>query len=205
MSREERGGSELLYLLYCRPVNFHPDKYLESLLEGSCHNTQTVLGHVSLCLQSKAGLVVSSEGAVIASGEANTTSHPLRHTAMVLIDKVASLQGGGAFTAPQPDRTSPGMEETILTERFRDWRCFSECGGYLCTDCDVYLYQEPCHMCSMALLHSRARRVVFCQPSRDGALASVDRLHTRPSINHRFEVFTVTGLQETEDTGKYCH
>ena len=92
--------------MYCRPVNFHPDKYLESLLDGSCHNTQTVLQHVSLCLETRGGLVVSSDGAVIASGEAATISHPLHHTAMVLIDKVASLQGGGAFT----DSTSQGIE-----------------------------------------------------------------------------------------------
>ena len=112
MRREETGGS-VISLSCCRPVNFHPDKYLESLLDGSCHNTQTVLEHASLCLQSQGGLVVSSEGAVIARGEGDTASHPLHHTAMVLIDKVASLQGGGAFTEPQLDPSSQGIKQTF--------------------------------------------------------------------------------------------
>ena len=59
-------------------------------------------------------------------------------------------------------------------------------------------------MCSMALLHSRVKRVVFSQLSLDGALLSVDRLHTRPGINHRFEVFRVTGSPESEHNTKYC-
>ena len=58
-------------------------------------------------------------------------------------------------------------------------------------------------MCSMALLHSRVRRVVFCQPSTDGALATVDSLHTRQGINHRFEVFKVN-LEETNNISKFC-
>ena len=98
-----------LSLLCSRPVNFHPDKYLESLLDGSCHDNQTVMDLLNLCLESKGGLVVDTVGAVIARGEADTISHPLRHTAMVLIDKVASLQGGGAFTDPKLDPTSQGM------------------------------------------------------------------------------------------------
>ena len=96
-------------------MNFHPDKYLESLLDGSCHNKEAVMDQVSLCLQSKGGIVVDSEGAVIAGAEADTASHPLRHTAMLLIDKVASLQGGGAFTNPKLDPSSEGIEQTILT------------------------------------------------------------------------------------------
>ena len=96
-------------LLCCRPVNFHPDKYLESMLDGSCHNKQTVIDLCSLCLESKGGLVVESDGGVIARAEADTITHPLHHTAMVLIDKVAALQGGGAFTNPKLNPTSQGM------------------------------------------------------------------------------------------------
>ena len=117
-----RGGeggrlSSLSSLSYCRPVNFHPDKYLESLLDGSCHNMPAVMDHLSLCLQTRAGLVVDSGGAVIArgGGEAQTSSHPLHHTAMILIDQVAALQGGGAFTDPKLDASSEGKEQIILT------------------------------------------------------------------------------------------
>jgi tRNA-specific adenosine deaminase 3 len=47
-------------------------------------------------------------------------------------------------------------------------------GGYLCTDLDVYLTHEPCLCCSMGMLLSRFRAVIFPRKRRmvTGGLAS---------------------------------
>ncbi len=61
--------------------------------------------------------------------------------------------------------------------------------SYLCTGLDAYLSHEPCLMCSMALTHSRIRRVFFVRESPGGGLTSVARLHTVKALNHLFEVY----------------
>jgi len=43
--------------------------------------------------------------------------------------------------------------------------------------------------CSMALVHSRIRRLYYGDPSPDGALGTKYKLHTQPGLNHKFEVF----------------
>ncbi|CAI5708644.1 unnamed protein product [Peronospora destructor] len=61
---------------------------------------------------------------------------------------------------------------------------------YLCTGYDVYLDREPCAMCAMALVHSRARRVIFDRANPDdGVLVSSFKLHTIKSLNHHYRVF----------------
>ncbi|KAH8254345.1 hypothetical protein KR032_009650 [Drosophila birchii] len=71
-------------------------------------------------------------------------------------------------------------------------------GPYLCTGYDVYLLQEPCLMCSMALVHSRAKRVFFLRSSENGALATRFQLHTVRELNHHYEVFQFTTKQNEE-------
>ena len=60
---------------------------------------------------------------------------------------------------------------------------------YICTDFDVYLLHEPCLMCAMALLHSRVRRVFYIHKGSGVLGGKTHRLHTLPTVNHRFKVY----------------
>lgn len=61
-------------------------------------------------------------------------------------------------------------EPTVSTSRIRP----RTLGGYLCTDLDVYLSREPCLCCSMGVLLSRFRSVIFPRRGRmvSGGIAS---------------------------------
>jgi tRNA-specific adenosine deaminase 3 len=57
---------------------------------------------------------------------------------------------------------------------------------------DVYMTDEPCVMCAMALLHSRVRRAVYRRrDSEMGGLGSVESVHALSSTNHRFRAWRV--------------
>lgn len=60
---------------------------------------------------------------------------------------------------------------------------------YLCTGLDLYCTYEPNLFVSMALLHSRIRRVIYLEARADGALGSLYKIHLLPNTNHRFQVF----------------
>ena len=61
---------------------------------------------------------------------------------------------------------------------------------YLCTGLDMYVSKEPDLMSSMALVHSRIRRVVYWEEDNaEGCLGSKAKIHLIKSLNHHFEVF----------------
>lgn len=71
------------------------------------------------------------------------------------------------------DDDSAGREEAEITTQAPRIRSRAQ-GGYLCIDLDVYISREPCLCCSMGMLLSRFRAVIFPQKGRlvTGGLAS---------------------------------
>ena len=66
------------------------------MLDGSWYEEAELTPHIRACVASEGGLVVSDAGVVVASKSGqNSSSHPLHHTVMVLVDMVATAQGGG--------------------------------------------------------------------------------------------------------------
>lgn len=97
------------------------------------------------------------------------TTHPLNHAVMRAIQAVAERER-------QAKRGNPESE------------------NYLCLDMDVYTTDEPCTMCSMALVHSRIGRLIYIRQSTvSGAIDPSSQLsyglHGRPQLNHTFQVW----------------
>jgi tRNA-specific adenosine deaminase 3 len=169
-----------------------------------------------------AGLAVNPKIQRIAAlATDNVEDHPLQHCPMVLIDQVAVSQNGGAWSvwnsAEKPSDWNlqgckRGLIDTIV-RRFPDVEFGAQIvtttvpgdeeinphddnlgkyGPYLCTGYDLYFSNEPCIMCAMALIHSRAKRIFYHKSTSNGALGTLTKLHTVADLNHHYEVFQIT-------------
>ncbi|KAK2156472.1 hypothetical protein LSH36_212g00038 [Paralvinella palmiformis] len=184
------------------PTTFHEDKYISRLLTGpilTCEEQEYAEDYMKFAItvarrgrqlqQDSAGC---SDGCVIVDPNTKklliaahpvTKQHPLHHAVMVAIDLVAKQQGAGSYTYRGEHLFIANTGE-LPAEQTSE-----KTGPYLCTGYDVYVTAEPCIMCSMALVHSRIRRLYYGDPSPDGALGTKYKLHTQPGLNHKFEVF----------------
>ncbi|XP_014484636.1 PREDICTED: probable inactive tRNA-specific adenosine deaminase-like protein 3 [Dinoponera quadriceps] len=95
------------------PVNFHPDATIESLIDGSVFDEaslRVIEGIMSLVIEATrletvgnlfctgaAAVVDPEDGRILAVSAARIDRHPMWHAAMLAVDLVAKLHGGGAW------------------------------------------------------------------------------------------------------------
>ncbi|ETN84558.1 hypothetical protein NECAME_17097 [Necator americanus] len=98
-------------------------------------------------------------------------------------------------------RTDRLLGHPVMTMVQNLARCERRYGDYLATGCEVYLRNEPCAMCAMALVHCRAASVFYCRNTVNGVLAQGKwQLHLEPAINHHYRVFHVEMEVQEEET-----
>lgn len=109
-----------------------------------------------------------------ASDTRNSTRHPLRHATINVTRKLADY------------RASQSSNPVPLREDVDEVRNGS---NYLLTDQTFFVTHEPCIMCSMALLHSRVKEVVYLYPmAQTGGCGGCACLPTLKGVNHRFGI-----------------
>ncbi|XP_054984241.1 probable inactive tRNA-specific adenosine deaminase-like protein 3 [Sorex araneus] len=195
------------------PTSFHEDRQVTRALAGqlfSAPERAALQAHMERAVRAARGAAargLRAVGAVVvdpAGGRVLATAHdcrsahqPLLHAAMVCLDLVARGQGRGAHQLdlaghPGCSYAPPPRARAGAVRKLAEAESEADADGqvpYVCTGYDVFLTREPCAMCAMALLHSRVRRVFYGAASPDGALGTRFRLHARPDLNHRFQVF----------------
>lgn len=157
------------------------------------------------------------EGETPAFGARDTrkgTGHPLRHAAIDVIRQVAeyrastpapstsSIQGkssgdGATLAAAEQENDDTS---SVAIERADDASPAAQNGqDYLLTGLTLYLTHEPCIMCSMALLHSRVKEVIYLiSMNATGGCGGATCLPWLQGVNHRFRI----GRWKGEGQGK---
>lgn len=101
---------------------------------------------------------------MVTSSEDLRFQHPLKHSIIVAIDKIAEQE----------------RQRQVADKSQR---------GYLCQDLIVYTFFEPCPMCAMALVHSRIKRLVYLYPKPGGAIESSLYIGDRRDLNWKFDIW----------------
>lgn len=122
-------------------------------------------------------------------------AHEARRRGEVPIGAVVVIDGeivGTGFNRPIGD-ADPTAHAEIVALRNAAWRL----GNYRLTGATLYVTVEPCVMCVGAMVHARVATLVYgATEPKAGAVASTQRAHEHPALNHRLAV--VSGVLEEE-------
>ncbi|TFK40622.1 hypothetical protein BDQ12DRAFT_733838 [Crucibulum laeve] len=132
-------------------------------------------------------LVDLNQRAFTACDTRRSTNHPLRHAAINAIRCMADYRASADLLRRASPSKSMGPESSFDSARDE-----SQNGtNYLLTSRTFFITHEPCIMCSMALLHSRVKEVVYLYPmTKTGGCGGSACLPTLNGVNHRFGICT---------------
>lgn len=111
------------------PLNFHPDPNIECLIDGSIfteHQLNLIERYMNVAVEAakleavgdqncngSAVIVDPEDGRILAIAASKIDQHPMWHAAMLVVDLVAKLQGGGAWKLELKFEQSNDNSETI--------------------------------------------------------------------------------------------
>lgn len=111
------------------PLNFHPDPNIECLIDGSIfteHQLNLIERYMNVAVEAakleavgdqncngSAVIVDPEDGRILAIAASKIDQHPMWHAAMLVVDLVAKLQGGGAWKLESKFEQSNDNSETI--------------------------------------------------------------------------------------------
>ncbi|KAL6301496.1 cytidine deaminase-like protein [Sparassis latifolia] len=112
-----------------------------------------------------------------------SSGHPLRHSVLNLIRAVADYRTSSTPVNQTPPDAGLDSDSGLTDSAPHNG------AHYLLTSLTLFITHEPCIMCSMALLHSRAKEIFYLVPMAGtggcGGAACVPMLQ---GVNHRFGI-----------------
>ncbi|EPQ51006.1 hypothetical protein GLOTRDRAFT_81597 [Gloeophyllum trabeum ATCC 11539] len=110
-------------------------------------------------------------------------AHPLKHAVINVIRAVGDYRAASPSRASELTNQPPTTEIQTETDKTRNGT------HYLLTSLTLFTTHEPCIMCSMALLHSRVKEVVYLYAmEKTGGCGGVACLPRLEGVNHRFGI-----------------
>ncbi|KAF8208840.1 hypothetical protein K438DRAFT_1573795 [Mycena galopus ATCC 62051] len=127
--------------------------------------------------------------AFMAHDTRQTAAHPLRHAVMNVIRQIADYRAHEPESIVEPRAPADGDGDADPNDEGDGDDTSRNGTNYLLTSQTLFTTHEPCIMCSMALLHSRVKEIVYLLPmQKTGGCGGVTCVPALPGVNHRFTV-----------------